>query len=90
MEKAALEAQEVNNFIDPNQVKIDVNQDTNFYDVIVAPPTLDKVVLKVDMFGNVEQWDEEGFIKLCSESQDPTLRAMLAVYNLGIIAGSKE
>lgn len=88
--KADLEVQEVNNFTDPNQIEIDVNQHSNFYDVIVAPPTLDKVVLKVDMFGNVEQWDEEGFINLCSESQDPTLRAMLAVYNLGVIAGSKE
>ncbi|QIN93506.1 hypothetical protein gmork_41 [Salmonella phage gmork] len=58
--------------------------------MIIAPPTLDKVVLKVDMFGNVEQWDEEGFIKLCSESQDPTISDMLAVYNLGIIAGGKE
>ncbi|AXC40043.1 hypothetical protein HWC41_gp124 [Salmonella phage SE24] len=44
----------------------------------------------MDMFGNVEQWDEEGFIKLCSESQDPTISDMLAVYNLGIIAGGKE
>lgn len=90
MEKVDLEVQEVNNFVDPNQIEIDVNQHPNFYDVIVASPTIDKIVLKVDMFGNVEQWDEEGFINLCSESQDPTLRAMLAVYNLGIISGSKE
>uniref|UniRef100_A0AAU8GKU1 DUF7369 domain-containing protein n=1 Tax=Salmonella phage PMBT31 TaxID=3153514 RepID=A0AAU8GKU1_9CAUD len=90
MEKAALEAQEVSNFVDPNQIEIDTNQHPSFYGVIVAPPTLNKVVLKVDMFGNIEQWDEEGFIKLCSGSQDPTLRAMLAMYNLGIITGSKE
>ncbi|QEI24643.1 hypothetical protein [Salmonella phage SE19] len=51
-----MEAQEVSNFVDPNQIEIDANQHPNFYGVIVAhPPTLDKVVLKVDMFGNMEQ-----------------------------------
>ena len=90
MEKVVLEAQEVSNFVDPNQIKIDVNQHPSFYDMIVAPPTLDKVVLKVDMFGNVKQWDEEGFIKLCSESQGPIFRAMLSIYNLGIVVSSKE
>ncbi|AXC41342.1 hypothetical protein HOT66_gp023 [Salmonella phage S147] len=38
MEKAALEAQEVSNFVDPNQIEIDANQHPNFYGVIVAPP----------------------------------------------------
>ncbi|EJT0117237.1 hypothetical protein NVX19_003488 [Salmonella enterica] len=90
MEKADLEAQEASNFTDPNMVGLDLAESTNFYHVAVAQPDLNKIVLKVDMFGNVEHWDEEGFLKLCNESQDPTLKAMLAVYNLGIIKGSKD
>lgn len=90
MEKAALEAQEANNFTDPNGVGLDLVEPTNFYHVAIAQPDLNKIVLKVDMFGNVEHWDEEGFLNLCNESQDPTLKAMLAVYNLGIIKGSKD
>lgn len=90
MGKVDLEVQEANNFTDPNMVQWPVDKQSNFYDVVVAEPDLEKIVLKVDMFGNVEYWDEEGFIRLCSESEDPTLKAMLAVYNLGIIAGSKQ
>lgn len=90
MVKVGLEAQEVSNFTDPNGVGLDLAEPTNFYHVAVAQPDLNKIVLKVDMFGNVEHWDEEGFLNLCNESQDPTLKTMLAVYNLGIIKGSKD
>ena len=60
MEKAALEAQEVSNFVDPNQIEIDANQHPNFYGVIVAPPppTLDKVSTKsgyVWQYGAIER-----------------------------------
>lgn len=88
MEKAALEAQEVNNFADPNMVEVDVDQ-SNFYKIDVKYVEPEKIVLRVDVSGVVEQWDEEGFIALCTESQDPMLKAMLAVYNLGIIVGSR-
>ncbi|WJZ69807.1 hypothetical protein YZUL1_157 [Citrobacter phage YZU-L1] len=83
-----MEAQEVNNFADPNMVEVDVDQ-SNFYKIDVKYVEPEKIVLRVDVSGVVEQWDEEGFIALCTESQDPMLKAMLAVYNLGIIAGSR-
>lgn len=88
MEKAALEAQEANNFIDPSMIGSDIDQ-PNFYKIDVKYVEPEKIVLRVDVSGVVEQWDEEGFIALCTESQDPMLKAMLAVYNLGIIAGSR-
>lgn len=88
MEKAALEAQEASNFIDPNMVGMDLNQ-PNFYKIDVKYVEPERIVLRVDVSGAVEQWDEEGFIALCAESQDPMLKAMLAIYNLGIIAGSR-
>ncbi|HCH9411522.1 TPA: hypothetical protein NNV62_003773 [Salmonella enterica] len=88
MEKVDLEAQEVNNFADPNMIGVDVDQ-SNFYKIDVKYVEPEKIVLRVDVSGVVEQWDEEGFIALCTESQDPMLKAMLAVYNLGIIAGSR-
>ncbi|QDK00079.1 hypothetical protein BNKMLPFJ_00020 [Escherichia phage vB_EcoS-26175IV] len=69
-------------------VGVDVDQ-SNFYKIDVKYVEPEKIVLRVDVSGVVEQWDEEGFIALCSESQDPMLKAMLAVYNLGIIAGSR-
>ncbi|ARM69810.1 hypothetical protein Shin27_1620 [Escherichia coli phage Shin27] len=88
MEKAALEAQEVNNFADPNMVGVDVDQ-PNFCKIDIKYVEPEKIVLRVDVSGVVEQWDEEGFIALCTESQDHMLKAMLAVYNLGSIAGSR-
>ncbi|AYN55985.1 hypothetical protein STG2_21 [Salmonella phage STG2] len=83
-----MEAQEVNNFADPNMAGLDIDQ-SNFYKIDVKYVEPEKIVLRVDVSGAVEQWDEEGFIALCTESQDPMLKAMLAVYNLGIIAGSR-
>lgn len=46
-------------------------------------------VFKMDVEGNVTLWDREGFIELCEKSEDLTLKAMLAIYNLGIIDGMK-
>ncbi|ASU02495.1 hypothetical protein P1301_0132 [Bacteriophage T5-like chee130_1] len=88
MEKAALEAQEVSNFVGPTMVGVGVDQ-SNFYKIDVKYVEPEKIVLRVGASGVVEQWDEEGFIALCTESQDPMLKAMLAVYNLGSIAGSR-
>ncbi|AXC40575.1 hypothetical protein HWC75_gp006 [Salmonella phage 1-19] len=83
-----MEAQEVNNFADPNMVGVDVDQ-PNFCKIDIKYVEPEKIVLRVDVSGVVEQWDEEGFIALCTESQDHMLKAMLAVYNLGSIAGSR-
>lgn len=83
-----MEAQEVNNFVDPNMVGVGIDQ-SNFYKIDVKYVEPEKIVLRVGASGIVEQWDKEGFIALCTESQDPMLKAMLAVYNLGIIAGSR-
>lgn len=88
MEKAALEAQEVNNFADPNMIG-SFEHPATYHHVMIAEPDVNNVVLKVDREGNVIQWDEEAFVELCSNSEDPTLRAMLAVFNLGVIAGSR-
>ncbi|EJO9576225.1 hypothetical protein NU597_004147 [Salmonella enterica] len=87
MEKAALEAQGANNFIDPTMVGSFEQPAT--YHVAVAEPNMNNVVLKVDREGNIIEWNEDAFVELCSKSEDPTLRAMLAVFNLGIIAGSR-
>ncbi|QPI15959.1 hypothetical protein [Salmonella phage SP76] len=83
-----MEAQEVSNFADPNMVGVDVDQ-PNFCKIDIKYVEPEKIVLRVDVSGVVEQWDEEGFIALCTESQDHMLKAMLAVYNLGSIAGSR-
>lgn len=87
MEKVALEAQEVSNFVDPNMVG-SFEQPTTYH-VAVAEPNMNNVVLKVDRNGNVIEWNEDAFVELCSKSEDPTLRAMLAVFNLGVIAGNR-
>ncbi|WCZ57437.1 hypothetical protein K18_129 [Salmonella phage Kenya-K18] len=88
MGKADLEVQEANNFTDPNRIG-SFEHPATYHHVIVAEPDMNNVVLKVDREGNVIHWDEEAFVELCSNSEDPTLRAMLAVFNLGIIAGSR-
>ncbi|WCZ57876.1 hypothetical protein K37_127 [Salmonella phage Kenya-K37] len=88
MGKADLEVQEANNFTDPNMLG-SFEHSATYHHVMVAEPGMNNVVLKVDHEGNVIHWDEESFIELCSSSEDPTLRAMLAVFNLGIIAGNR-
>lgn len=88
MEKAVLEAQEVSNFADPNMVG-SFEHSSAYHHIIVAEPYINNVVLKIDREGNVIHWDEEAFVELCSNSEDPMLRAMLAVFNLGVIAGSR-
>ncbi|BDC47588.1 hypothetical protein EscoHU1_131 [Escherichia phage EscoHU1] len=83
-----MEAQEVSNFADPNMIG-SFEHPATYHHVMVAEPDVNNVVLKVDREGNVIQWDEKAFVELCSNSEDPTLRAMLAVFNLGVIAGSR-
>lgn len=46
-------------------------------------------MLKTDKEGNVTFWDPEGFIELCTNSDNEHLKFLLAIYNLGIIEGSK-
>lgn len=88
MEKVDLEAQEASNFVDPNMIGIDSNSMNQYH--IDIRESEDNVVLRVDPEGAVIYWDREGFIKLCETSEDPTLKAMLAIYNLGIIDGMKN
>lgn len=45
------------------------------------------VVFRQDLEGNILLWDKEGFIELCSNSQDPVLKTMLTIYKLGILEG---
>ena len=46
-------------------------------------------VFEMDKEGNVVLWNPEGFVQLCEQSEDPALKAMLAIYNLGIIEGCR-
>lgn len=89
MEKADLEAQEINKYEYSDPKMVANFEHSKNYHVAVAEPNLNNIVLKVDNEGNVIHWNEEAFVELCSKSQDPTLRAMLAVFNLGIIAGNR-
>lgn len=53
MEKAALEAQEVSNFVDPNMAGVGVDQ-SNFYKIDVKYVEFEKIVLRVGVSGIVE------------------------------------
>lgn len=86
MEKADLEVQETNNFTDPNMVGID---NTNMSTYQIKTTESEKFVLKTDKEGNVTFWDPEGFVELCTNSDNEHLKFLLAIYNLGIIEGSK-
>ncbi len=86
MEKVDLEAQEVNNFTNPSMVGI-VNTNMSTYQIKTTES--EKFVLKTDKEGNVTFWDPEGFIELCTNSDNEHLKFLLAIYNLGIIEGSK-
>lgn len=59
--------------------------------VIVTNPEEDTSfkVFEMDKEGNVVLWNPEGFVQLCEQSEDPALKAMLAIYNLGIIEGCR-
>lgn len=81
-----MEAQEANNFTDPNMVGIDTNMST--YQVKTAEP--ETVVLKIDKEGNVIFWDPEGFVELCTNSDSEYLKILLTIYNLGIIEGCRS
>lgn len=90
MEKVDLEAQEASNFVDPNMVGIDHNQASKSF-IKLKSPEMDEStkVFEMDTEGNVTLWNPEGFVQLCEQSEDPTLKAMLAIYNLGIIEGCR-
>lgn len=91
MEKVDLDTQEASNFVDPNMVGIDHTQASKSF-IKLKSPELDEntKVFEMDTEGNVTLWNPEGFIQLCAQSDDPTLKAMLAIYNLGIIEGMRE
>lgn len=86
MEKAALEAQEANNFTDPNTVGVDTN--TLTYQIKTTEP--ETFVLKTDKEGNVTFWDPEGFVELCTNTDNEQLKLLLTIYNLGIIEGCRS
>lgn len=86
MGKADLEVQEANNFTDPNMVGIDTNMST--YQIKTAEP--ETFVLKTDKEGNVTFWDPEGFVELCTNTDNEQLKLLLTIYNLGIIEGCRS
>ena len=86
MEKVDLEVQEANNFTDPNMVGIDTS--TSTYQIKTTKP--ETVVLKTDKEGNVIFWDPEGFVELCTNTDNEQLKLLLTIYNLGIIEGCRR
>ncbi len=86
MGKADLEVQEANNFTDPNMVGIDTNMST--YQIKITEP--ETFVLKTDKEGNVTFWDPEGFVELCTNTDNEHLKILLTIYNLGIIEGCRS
>lgn len=85
MEKADLEVQEANNFTDPNMIGVDTSMST--YQIKTAEP--ETLVLKTDKEGNVTFWDPEGFVELCTNTDNEQLKLLLTIYNLGIIEGCR-
>lgn len=85
MEKADLEVQEANNFTDPNMIGVDTSMST--YQIKTAEP--ETLVLKTDKEGNVTLWDPEGFVELCTNTDNEQLKLLLTIYNLGIIEGCR-
>lgn len=81
-----LEVQEANNFTDPNTVGIDTN--TSTYQIKTTEP--ETFVLKTDKEGNVTFWDPEGFVELCTNTDNEQLKLLLTIYNLGIIEGCRS
>ena len=86
MGKVDLEVQEANNFIDPNMVGIGTN--TSTYQIKTTEP--ETFVLRTDKEGNVIFWDPEGFVELCTNSDNEQLKILLTIYNLGIIEGCRS
>lgn len=86
MGKADLEVQEANNFTDPNMIGIDTN--TLTYQIKTTEP--ETFVLKTDKEGNVTFWDPEGFVELCTNTDNEQLKLLLTIYNLGIIEGCRS
>ena len=86
MGKVDLEVQEANNFTDPNTVGIDTN--TLTYQIKTTEP--ETFVLKTDKEGNVTFWDPEGFVELCTNTDNEQLKLLLTIYNLGIIEGCRS
>ena len=86
MGKADLEVQEANNFTDPNMVGVDTN--TSTYQIKTTEP--ETFVLRTDKEGNVTFWDPEGFVELCTNTDNEHLKILLTIYNLGIIEGCRS
>ncbi|EDN0620637.1 hypothetical protein GUE99_00010 [Shigella flexneri] len=86
MGKADLEVREANNFTDPNMIGVDTSMST--YQIKTAEP--ETLVLKTDKEGNVTFWDPEGFVELCTNTDNEQLKLLLTIYNLGIIEGCRS
>ena len=81
-----LEVQGANNFTYPNTVGVDTN--TLTYQIKTTEP--ETFVLKTDKEGNVTFWDPEGFVELCTNTDNEQLKLLLTIYNLGIIEGCRS
>ncbi|ATI99396.1 hypothetical protein [Salmonella phage SP01] len=81
-----MEVQEANNFTDPNMVGVDTNAST--YQIKTTEP--ETFVLRTDKEGNVIFWDPEGFVELCTNTDNEQLKLLLTIYNLGIIEGCRS
>lgn len=81
-----LEVQEANNFTDPSMIGVDTNATT--YQIKTTEP--ETFVLRMDEEGNVIFWDPEGFVELCTNSDNEQLKILLTIYNLGIIEGCRS
>ena len=86
MGKADLEVQEANNFTDSNMIGVATNAST--YQIKTTEP--ETFVLRTDKEGNVTFWDPEGFVELCTNSDNEQLKILLTIYNLGIIEGCRS
>lgn len=86
MGKVDLEVQGANNFTYPNTVGVDTN--TLTYQIKTTEP--ETFVLKTDKEGNVTFWDPEGFVELCTNTDNEQLKLLLTIYNLGIIEGCRS
>lgn len=69
-----------------DEIKNDPTENGNFH---IIQDEQD-IVLKVDMEGNVIVWNEDKFVKLCEESDESLFKVLLTLFNLGILAGSRD
>ncbi|WOZ54457.1 putative DUF7369 domain-containing protein [Escherichia phage vB_EcoD-Elw] len=67
---------------------IGVDTSMSTYQIKTAEP--ETLVLKTDKEGNVTFWDPEGFVELCTNTDNEQLKLLLTIYNLGVIEGCRS